>query len=257
MKKQSKSKCKLDQGSSGLYAQEKGLCAVLVADLFDDRFEPLNEFIPPCLLPLNNVPLLHITLSTLIADGFKHILIYTSRSYAVVKTFVSQLSYLNAAKNHVNVFVRNLEKCQSLGDVMRDLESCEAMSGVHEFLLSPADLICATSLSSLMKKHRDRRSNCPNMIMSLLLPKSSNALTSIQASEFKVSVVYNETSENALIDFFRGNQDEYYPILLNDIMRSDQRIRACTDFLDIQLYICNSHIPAIFKVGYFLVLFMT
>ncbi|KAJ2336259.1 translation initiation factor eIF-2B epsilon subunit, GEF, partial [Coemansia sp. RSA 2671] len=49
--------------------EEKELKAVVLADSFDDLFQPLALNKPRCLLPLCNVPMIEYTLEFLAASG--------------------------------------------------------------------------------------------------------------------------------------------------------------------------------------------
>ncbi|CAH8829200.1 unnamed protein product [Trichobilharzia szidati] len=233
-------------GASSVYGQtDKELTAVLIADLLFNRFEPLSEFIPPCLLPLGNVPLLYINLSTLASDGFKNILIYTIKSYKKIQTFIKQVK-LNSCFPGLKICVRNVEKCHNLGDIMRDLESSEFLNGVSDFLLAPADLICGVSLTKYVQKHKERREKMPNAILTLLLPSLTEVISPVQASEFKVNVIFSRTNNNRLINLFHESQGEVSPILVSDVMKSGEVIES-SQLMDIQLAVCSNHIPPLFQ----------
>ncbi|TNN11748.1 Translation initiation factor eIF-2B subunit epsilon isoform 2 [Schistosoma japonicum] len=231
--------------SSSFGQTDKGLYAVLVADLLYDRFDPLSEYIPPCLLPLSNVPLLHMTLSTLASDGFKNILIYAIRSYKYVQAYISQANLSNCFPG-LKIFVQNVEKCHNIGDVMRDLETSEFLCGVSDFLLAPADLICGTSLAKYVHKHKVRREKTPNAILSLLLPPITEAISPVQASEFKVNVIFSRTSDNRLINLLHDSHGDFSPILLSDLVKPNEVIES-SQLMDIQLAICSNHIPPLFQ----------
>ncbi|CAH8475807.1 unnamed protein product [Heterobilharzia americana] len=224
---------------------DKELSAVLIADLLSDRFEPLSEHIPPCLLPLSNVPVLYMNLSTLASDGFKNILIYTIKSYRKIQAFINQVK-LNNWFPGLKIFVRNVEKCHNLGDIMRDLESNEFLNGVSDFLLAPADLICGVSLSKFVQKHKEQREQEPNLILTLLLPPLTEVISPMQSSEFKVNVIFSRTNNNRLISLSRESQGDFSPILIGDVMKSGEVIES-SQLMDVQLAICSNHIPPLFQ----------
>lgn len=234
------------KNSSNFGQTDKELYAVLIADLLYDRFDPLSDYVPPCLLPLCNVPLLHMTLSTLAFDGFRNILIYTIKSYKSVQAYINQTTLSNCFPG-LKIFVRNVENCHNLGDIMRDLESSEFLCGVSDFLLAPADLICGISLAKFVNKHKEQREKTPNAILTLLLPPITEAISSVQASELKVNVIFSRTNNNRLINLFHESHRDLSPVLLSDLMKPGEVIES-SQLMDIQLSICSNHIPPLFQV---------
>ncbi|CAH8462477.1 unnamed protein product [Schistosoma intercalatum] len=233
------------KNSSNFGQTDKELYAVLIADLLYDRFDPLSDYVPPCLLPLCNVPLLHMTLSTLAFDGFRNILIYAIKSYKSVQAYINQTTLSNCFPG-LKIFVRNVENCHNLGDIMRDLESSEFLCGVSDFLLAPADLICGISLAKFVNKHKEQREKTPNAILTLLLPPITEAISSVQASELKVNVIFSRTNNNRLINLFHESHRDLSPVLLSDLIKPGEVIES-SQLMDIQLSICSNHIPPLFQ----------
>ncbi|GAA29488.2 Translation initiation factor eIF-2B subunit epsilon [Clonorchis sinensis] len=231
-------------GTSTVFKEDnKGPYAVVIANLLSSRFEPLVHHTAHCLLPLAGVPLLHFTLTRLIEDGFKDILIYACDHYEHLRSFLRN----NSCYKSVRISVHNGETSHSLGDVMRDLDTSQVIRGVTAFLLVPADLICATPLMPILRQHEDLRSRNPNAILSLILPPCSPKLSPSQAAEWGVTVLFSHSADNRLIQLSSALDDPCPAIAAQDLLRTDQCSELASDLLDLGIAVCSHHIPALFQ----------
>ncbi|CAH8444333.1 unnamed protein product [Dicrocoelium dendriticum] len=219
---------------------DKGPLAVVVADLVASRFQPLSSHTPHCLLPLANVPLLHYALSRLVEDGFKDILIYSCNQSTQVEEFIRDSS----CYENTRIRVHHGDGSSSIGDVMRDLDSRQALRGVADFLLVPADLVCARPLLPFLVQHQQRRTRNPSAILSLILPYTSNVISRSQASEWGVMAIFSRSADNRLI---RLQHVASPSVAFSDILRPDHCVELASDLMDLEIAACSAHIPPLFQ----------
>ncbi|VDP94105.1 unnamed protein product, partial [Echinostoma caproni] len=233
--------------SSGLFTEEdKGPHVVVVADLHARRFDPLTRTTPYCLLPLAGVPLLHYCLARLLADGFRNIIICACTHTAQVQQFV--LSYQkDIIQKDTRISVHNGENCKSLGDVMRDLDASQTLRGIADFLLVPADLICATSLLPFVKQHEARRARNPAAILSLVMPHVSKLLTPVQAAEHTVSVLLSPSVDNRIIKLFPACLNPAPNVFLQELIRTDTVVELSSNLFDLGVAVCSNHVAPLFQ----------
>lgn len=142
--------------------QREPLQAVILADAFSKRLDPLTADKPACLLPLCNVPLLDWTLENLALAEVEEIFILASRhSDQIKKHLATSLARYSLPK----LTVIATPDAQSLGDVMRELDSKQIIRS--DFILVHADSVANMDLASIVDAHKRRRKKDKDAIMTI------------------------------------------------------------------------------------------
>ncbi|CBQ69828.1 related to Translation initiation factor eIF-2B epsilon subunit [Sporisorium reilianum SRZ2] len=142
--------------------QREPLQAVILADAFSKRLDPLTTDRPACLLPLCNVPLLDWTLENLTLAEVEEIFILASRYSDQIK---KHLSSSPARYSLPKITVIATPDAQSLGDVMRELDSKQIIRS--DFILIHADSVASMDLASIVDAHKRRRKRDKDAIMTI------------------------------------------------------------------------------------------
>lgn len=142
--------------------QREPLQAVVLADAFSKRLDPLTIDQPACLLPLCNVPLLDWTLENLALAEVEEIFILASRHSDQIK---KHLATSPARYSLPKITVIATPDAQSLGDVMRELDSKQIIRS--DFILIHADSVASMDLASIVDAHKRRRKKDKDAIMTI------------------------------------------------------------------------------------------
>lgn len=142
--------------------QREPLQAVVLADAFSKRLDPLTTDRPACLLPLCNVPLLDWTLENLALAEVEEIFILASRYSDQIK---KHLATSPARYSLPRITVIATPDAQSLGDVMRELDSKQIIRS--DFILIHADSVANMDLASIVDAHKRRRKKDKDAIMTI------------------------------------------------------------------------------------------
>ncbi len=142
--------------------QREPLQAVVLADAFSKRLDPLTADKPACLLPLCNVPLLDWTLENLALAEVEEIFILASRHSDKIK---KHLATSPARYSLPKITVLATPDAQSLGDVMRELDSKQIIRS--DFILIHADSVASMDLASIVDAHKRRRKKDKDAIMTI------------------------------------------------------------------------------------------
>ena len=220
--------------------------AVVIAEEFAERFEPIVQWQPYSLLPLANVPLLHISLSRLIRDGFRNIIVYACRQAQKINDFVDKNNYMKRFPN-VKISVHNGNGSRSLGEVMRDIECCELLRGVSEFVCLPADLVCDISLSNLLNKFKARRSDNNSLAVDLVFAERPHFATS---DDERCSLIYT-LPDMKVVQICRHHKS--IPLILSvenavAAATANKLTTIRTNLVDTRVILCSSHVPPILQV---------
>ena len=220
--------------------------AVVIADEFGERFEPIVQWQPYSLLPLANVPMLHISLTRLIRDGFRNIIIFACRQAQKIKIFIDKNNYMKRFPG-VKISVHNGNGCRSLGEAMRDIEYSELLRGISDFVCLPADLISDVSLFTLLNIFKERRKENSSSAIDLVFAERPNFETSDDES---CSLIYT-TPDMKVVQIYRNRGN--MPLILSventlAASASNNLTAIRTNLVDTRVLLCSSHIPPLLQV---------
>ncbi|EPQ28062.1 uncharacterized protein PFL1_04389 [Pseudozyma flocculosa PF-1] len=140
--------------------QQEPLQAVVLADAFSRRLDPLTADRPACLLPICNVALLDWTLENLALAGVDEAFILASRHADQIKRHIAS-NPLAAPK----LTVIATPDAQSIGDVMRELDTKQVIRS--DFVLVHSDSVANLDLASVVAAHKHRRRREKDAIMTI------------------------------------------------------------------------------------------
>lgn len=145
-------------------ADEEPLVAVVLADSFDGRFQPLTLRRPRCLLPFCGVPLLNFTLERLLAAGVSKCHILANSHATLVRSHVDSLRKAGALAG-IDVVVYAVPDARSVGDAMRELDAKELIRG--DFILVQPDCVGNVDIKEQVRAHVERRKVDKDAIMTI------------------------------------------------------------------------------------------
>lgn len=219
--------------------------AVIIAELYSDRFIPISQWMPSCLLPLGNTPLMHISLNRLLMDGFEKIIIYACMNKNHIEEFIQESGYRKRFP-HTDITVFDGSGCKSLGEVMRDIETNFLLNEVEDFVCIPADLVSDTSLMSMLKKFQELRKKSPQIALGLVFANRPYFIA--QDYEYTQAIYYNKSQLLVSLKRSAGptklivsSASKEESIRLNDPLTHRK------DLVDTRVLICSKHIPVQFQ----------
>ena len=125
---------------------------------------------PRCLLPLANTPLIDYTLEFLASNCIQEVYVYAGNHANLIKEHV-EANPTWGAQSHVSPFDKiefiPVADARSMGDFFRDLDKRGKMTG--DFILVQGDLVANIDLHPLLAKHRSRREENRDAIMTMIL----------------------------------------------------------------------------------------
>ncbi|RMD41307.1 hypothetical protein DV735_g3835, partial [Chaetothyriales sp. CBS 134920] len=154
------------KGRANEESKEEALQAVILADSFESKFAPYSLERPRCLLPLGNTPLIEYTFDFLARAGVQEVYLYAGSHVDHVETYIKASRWKSTTSPFNKV---ELIRCvaTSVGDVMRDLDQKDILSG--DFLVVSGDVVSDFPITGALKAHKLRRERDKNAIMTLVL----------------------------------------------------------------------------------------
>jgi len=146
-------------------AQEDPLQAVILADSYDSRFQPLTTSTQPrCLLPFLNAPLIDWTLESLSLAGVETVFILARNGLESIRKHV-EVDLKHGLNLGFKIQIIPTPEARSIGDVMRELDSKQIIR--TDFILCHADCVGNMDLEKVVKIHKERRLRDKDAIMTV------------------------------------------------------------------------------------------
>lgn len=150
--------------------KEDALLAIVLSDVYEDKFHPLTLQEPRCLLPLANTPLIEYTLEFLATTGVTEVYVTCCNHAEKVEQYINKSKWKRTS-SPFHVQIMSLPDSRSVGDVMRHVDAKGFIK--NDFLLISGDVVCNMNFSKILQSHKDRKNKDRNTIMTMVLREAS------------------------------------------------------------------------------------
>ncbi|KAJ2792386.1 translation initiation factor eIF-2B epsilon subunit, GEF [Coemansia linderi] len=171
--------------------EEKELKAVVLADSFDDLFQPLALNKPRCLLPLCNVPMIEYTLEFLAASGVAETIIICKSHSEKLQAYIRQSKWRRSS-TPMKVNTTVTQSATSVCDALRKIDDSSVITS--DFILCTGLVVSNMNLSELVAAHIANKSNDRNQIMTMLLREAASSHRLFDKSDESVYIIEPSTS---------------------------------------------------------------
>ncbi|KAF8937475.1 nucleotide-diphospho-sugar transferase [Dissophora ornata] len=226
---------------------EQVLQAVILADSFDERFQPITLETARCLLPLCNVPLISYTFEFLAVAGVQEIFVFCCSHSDKVKAFVKQ--YGKSSNMKINTIVS--QECISVGDAMRELDAKQLID--TDFILVTGDVVSNMKLDKVLEEHRARRQADKSAIMTMVLKKASPQHRSRAVGDGSLFVLDQQSKEclhYQPVKAFKSTRQDRRMTMNMEIFDKHPEVQIRNDLIDCQIDICSVEVPALFTENF-------
>ncbi|KAG0295145.1 hypothetical protein BGZ96_012433 [Linnemannia gamsii] len=226
---------------------EQVLQAVILADSFDERFQPITLETARCLLPLCNVPLISYTFEFLAVAGVQEVFVFCCSHSDKVKAFVKK--YEKSSNMKINTIVS--QELMSVGDAMRELDAKQLID--TDFILVTGDVVSNMKLDQVLEEHRARRQADKSAIMTMVLKKASPQHRSRSVGDGSLFVL-DQGSKECLhyqpVKAFKSTREDRRMTMNMEIFDKHPEIQLRNDLIDCQVDICSVEVPALFTENF-------
>ncbi|KAF9575678.1 hypothetical protein EC968_002241 [Mortierella alpina] len=228
-------------------SSEQVLQAVILADSFDERFQPITLETARCLLPLCNVPLISYTFEFLAVAGVQEIFVFCCSHSDKVKAFVKQYGKSSNMKIHTIVS----QECMSVGDAMRELDAKQLID--TDFILVTGDVVSNMKLDKVLEEHRARRQADKSAIMTMVLKKASPMHRSRSVGDGSLFVLDQDSKEclhYQPVKAFKTTRQDRRMTMNMEVFDKHPEVQIRNDLIDCQIDICSVEVPALFTENF-------
>ena len=164
--------------------EDDPLQAVVLCDVFTQRFAPLTLDMPRCLMPVCNVPLIEWTIETLARAGVHEVFFLATWHVAQIRAYLEEKhptrckppASRGGSSNTMSLQKLTLiavPEARSVGDMMRELDAHQVIKS--DFVLMHGDAVGNLDIAAVVAAHKQRRRVDRNAIMTCLLYTSDAA----------------------------------------------------------------------------------
>ncbi|KAF2091161.1 translation initiation factor-like protein eif-2b epsilon subunit [Saccharata proteae CBS 121410] len=229
---------------------EDPLQAVILADPFETRFNPLTLEHPRCLLPLANVPLIEYTFEFLANAGVEEVFVYCGNHTDEVERYIQESKWYATSSPFSKVeLIRSTS--YTIGDAMRDLDQRGFLVG--DFIVVYGDVVSNLPLEGALAAHRARRAKDKNAIMTMVL-REAGTTHRTKAQGTKPVFVIDPSKDRCLHfeqinskDQLAADEGKHHVSIAPDLLAENQEIDVRQDLIDCGIDICTPDVLALWS----------
>lgn len=217
------------------------LQAVVLADSFTVKLQPVTLEQPKVLLPLGNVPMINYALEFLESNGAQEIFVVASSKAALVKAYLEKSKWLTRSHNcKVEVIVS--KNAYSAGDALRDLAKSNLIQ--HDFILISGDVVSNIKLNSIIEAHKKRVEQDKRNIMTIVTKKAASNHRTRSLDDDLVVAVDRDTSQLLV---FSNEPDESGVEIDKTLIEDCNALQVRYDLMDTHIDICSPEVLELFE----------
>ncbi|EAA30360.1 nucleotide-diphospho-sugar transferase [Neurospora crassa] len=232
--------------------REDALQAVILADSFQDRFQPFALEKPRCLLPLVNVPVIEYTLEYLASNGVQEVFIYCGAHSEDVETYIHDSDRWSPESNlcpFSSVDFIRVSDASSIGDFLRDLDKRSLISG--DFILIHGDVVANIPLDGILARHRARREANRDACMTIVLRSTGDSPHRTAKARGITPVFVVDPTNGRCLQY-----EEMHPLQKDKYVKLDESVFEYaefdlrTDLIDCGIDICTPDVLALWSESF-------
>uniref|UniRef100_A0A1D1Y333 Translation initiation factor eIF2B subunit epsilon n=1 Tax=Anthurium amnicola TaxID=1678845 RepID=A0A1D1Y333_9ARAE len=220
------------------------LQAVLLADSFTQKFQPITLERPKVLLPLVNVPMIEYSMTWLESVGVKEFFVFCCAHAKQVKDHLEMSGWLNQPRFSVTTI--ESQDSISAGDALRVIYNKSVIRG--DFILISGDTVSNACLRMALEEHKERRKKDPQAIMTMLVkhakPSYLTHQTRLGNDEIFMAI---DPETKQLLHYEDKADDSKAMVSLDKTLLSDNyAFRLHNDKQDCYIDICSQEVLSLF-----------
>eukprot|EP00736_Rhodelphis_marinus_P006614 Rmarinus@m.4481 len=213
--------------------KDEKIQAVVLADSFMKRFQPLTRENPKALLPVVNTPMVSYAIEWLVSNGIDRIFVFASSFSEKIEEFVRNLNIQG-----VSIVPITGSDCHSVGDALREIDAMQIIES--DFVLVSGDIFSNMSLSVPLEQHRKRRSTDKLAIMTRVLRRV--ALTHPNRCVDDKAVIALSKGEGRICEYVDLTANQRAQLSLEVINENPNGVTVHTDLVPAGVDICSPEV---------------
>ncbi|KAI9505012.1 nucleotide-diphospho-sugar transferase [Coemansia spiralis] len=227
---------------------EEELKAVVLADSFDDLFQPLALNRPRCLLPLCNVPMIEYTLEFLSSSGVRETILICKSHADRLQAYIKQSKWGRSSHSSMKIRIKVARTAESVGDALRDIDNDTGLRS--DFILCTGMVVSNMDLSKLVAAHMANKRNDKDHIMTVLLQEASQSHRLRDKSDESVYLIDPSSNKLLGINSFPSLPKPKAMTIQTEVIISYPEVELRADLVDTNIFVCSPQVLALFTENF-------
>ncbi|KAJ1734940.1 translation initiation factor eIF-2B epsilon subunit, GEF [Coemansia sp. Benny D160-2] len=227
---------------------EEELKAVVLADSFDELFQPLTLNKPRCLLPLCNVPMIEYTLEFLSSSGVHETIILCKSYSEKLQAYIKQSKWGKSGHSPMKIRIKVARTAESIGDALRDVDGDPGLRS--DFILCTGMVVSNMNLSRLVAAHMANKRHDKDHIMTVLLQEASQTHRLHDKSDESVYLIDPSSNKLLSISSSPSLPRSKSISIQTSVLLSCPEVEMRADLVDTNVYVCSLQVLALFTENF-------
>lgn len=223
------------------------LQAVILADSYQARFQPLTKDFPRCLLPLANTPLLEYTFEFLAKAGVCEVFLMCCSHADKIEDYIKKSKWSDS-HSPFEIHTKKLTESMSVGDAMRDLDGTGSITS--DFLLVSGDVVSNIDFTPVLEQHLQRKQDDKNAMMTMVLRQADAFHRTRSRIEPGLFVLNDKTSECLRYEELTLNNPTGSIDVDGELLNDDVTLSIRNDLIDCHIDLCSIDVLAQFTENF-------
>ncbi|KAL0113319.1 hypothetical protein PUN28_012461 [Cardiocondyla obscurior] len=213
------------------------LQAVILADDFTTKLNPVQNILPSILMPVINIPLFDYMIETLIKSRVQEVFLYCCSHIDLLRKYIKEREYKD-----ITISLIISDGCRSFGDALRDIDTKGWIRGY--FILIRGNTFTNTNLKSLLDIHHSKVKKDKGATMTMVLRNLGSTKESYLSEE--ASVVVSDKHSNKVLYYTKLKDSEKKVKLELNWFLSHNEVEINSCYLDTHIYLCSPSVLPLF-----------
>ncbi|KAJ0179353.1 hypothetical protein K1T71_005065 [Dendrolimus kikuchii] len=226
--------------------KENVVQAVVIMDTFNNNFHPISNNKPMGLLAVAGVHLIDFVLESLALGGVGETILFCCESGVKIKEHIKNcLERKSLWTLTMDVQVMMSDTCQTMGDVMRELDAAAIIRG--NFILANVNSITNINFAALLDQHKQTCKKYKGAAMTLVYKKLSWEHPLI-SSDKPIFLAADANTKKVLIhQKYRPKSAEKTISIPLEITLHHSEVKLHHNLIDANIALCSPTVPPLFS----------
>lgn len=226
--------------------KENVVQAVVIMDTFNNSFHPICNNKPMGLLSVAGVPLIDYVLESLAQGGVGETILFSCQHGSKIKEHIKKCFEKKSSWTLImEVQVLTSDTCQTMGDVMRELDAAAIIRG--HFILANVNSITNINFAALLDQHKYTCKKDKGAAMTLVYKKVAWEHPLI-SSDKQVFLAANANTKKVLIhQKYRQKSSEKAINIPLEVTLNHSEVKFHHNLIDANIALCSPTVPPLFS----------
>ncbi|CAH4033416.1 unnamed protein product [Pieris brassicae] len=226
--------------------KENVVQAVVIMDTFNSNLNPICADKPTGLLALAGVPLIDYVLESLVAGGVGEVILFSCQEPSKVREYVKKRKGEKVPWTFtLDVQILSSETCQTMGDVMREIDAAGLIRGY--FILLNVNTITNVNFAQLLEQHKQTCKKDKGAAMTLVYKEVAWDHPLISNNNPIFVAADGNTNKILLYQKYKIKcRDNTLSLPLESVLHHSE-VKLHHNLLDANIALCSPSVPPLFS----------